>query len=214
MCESKASNKTVGGRRRLMTLAAFAVWLLAMTAAAVWMTRYTGIPGPAENAPEHWPAQSTIGLNRTNFTLVMFAHPHCPCTQASLGELERLMARTQGRMSAYVLFLQPARLPASWAETSLRRQATAIPGVEVQMDADGTEARRFGATTSGDAVVYAADGSLQFHGGITISRGHEGDNTGLSALVALSRGQPLETTQASVFGCSLFETQCRKTGHP
>ena len=178
------------------------------------MNRYSNIPGPTENAPGQWPAQSIIALARTNSTLVMFAHPHCPCTQASINELEILMARTQGRITAHVLFLRPAGLPASWTQTSFWRQAAAIPSVTVEVDNDGVEARRFGSGTSGDTIVYGADGCLMFHGGITISRGHEGDNPGLSAIIAHSQDRPGERIQTPVFGCSLFATQCSAKGLP
>jgi hypothetical protein len=197
-----------------VAMAAFAVWFCVISVGALWMTRYSYIPGPEENVPSRWPVRSTIALARTNSTLIMFAHPHCPCTRASVNELELLMARTRGRISAHILFLRPADLPASWTETSLWREAAAISGVAVQMDTDGAEGRRFHAETSGDTMVYGADGRLLFHGGITISRGHEGDNPGLSAIVALSQNGSVETTQTPVFGCSLFATQCPKTGPP
>jgi hypothetical protein len=211
MPEIKPHNKT-SRRGRAIALAAFAVWLCGISAGALWMSRYSNIPGPEGKFPAKWPAQSTIGLARTNFTLVMFAHPHCPCTRASVNELEHVMARAQGRISAHVLFLRPREMPASWTETALWRYAAAIPGVEVQMDSGGAEARRFGSATSGDTMVYAADGRLLFHGGITISRAHEGDNPGLSAIVALSQSGPVEATQTPVFGCPLFTTQCPEKG--
>ena len=195
-----------------MASAAFAVWLCGMFAGALWMTRYSNIPGPVANAPAHWPAHTAIVLSRTNSTLVMFAHPHCPCTQASVSELERLMARTQGQISAYVLLLKPAELPAGWTDTALWRRASLIPGVTMKVDTDGAEARRFGAETSGDTVVYGADGHLLFHGGITVSRGHEGDNHGLSAIVALSQKRPVRIAQTPVFGCSLFANECPEKG--
>jgi len=204
---SKFYNKLFG-QGRLVVAAAFAFWLCVISASALWMTRYSNIPGPAAHVPVLWPAQSAIALARSNSTLVMFAHPHCPCTQASLNELEILMTRCQGHITAHVLFLKPAGLTGSWTQTMFWRKAAAISGVRVEMDSNGTEARWFGAKTSGDTVVYGADGRLLFHGGLTISRGHEGDNPGLSAIIALSQANPAETSQTPVFGCSLFATQC------
>jgi hypothetical protein len=195
-----------------MWSAAFAVWLCGASVGAVLMAKFSRIPGPAANAPAHWPAQSAIVLSRTNSTLVMFAHPHCTCTEASVGELERLMERTQGRISAHVLFLKPAELSANWTDTALWRRASGIPGVTVQMDTDGAEAQRFGSTTSGETMVYGADGHLLFHGGITISQGHEGDNHGLNAIVALSKTRSVRMARTPVFGCSLFANVCPEKG--
>jgi len=211
MPESEFYNKT-GARGRKAALATFALWLFAVSAGTFWMMQYSNIPGRNESVPTRWPAKSVITLSRTNSTLVMFAHPRCPCTEASLRELERLMACAQGRITTRVMFLRPAELPTIWTETSLWRRAAAIPGVTVQQDTDGAEARRFGSATSGDTMVYGTDGGLLFHGGITISRGHEGDNPGLSAIIGLSKSLPVETTQTPVFGCSLYSTQCPEKG--
>ena len=52
-------------------------------------------------------------------------------------------------------------------------------------DDDGAEARRFGAETSGQTLLYDEHGALLFSGGITGARGHAGDNAGRASLVAL-----------------------------
>jgi hypothetical protein len=77
--------------------------------------------------------------------------------------------------------------------------------VTVLDDVDGTEARRFGALTSGQVVVYDADGRLRFSGGITPARGHAGDNAGRSAIIALLEGASSASVETPVFGCSLLD---------
>jgi len=133
----------------------------------------------------------------------MLAHPRCPCTAASVGELAQIMAQLEGKIAAYVLFIQPKGTGNAWEDTDLRRSAEAIPGVKVILDPDGVEAGRFGAETSGHTLVYGADGRLLFSGGITASRGHAGDNVGASAIIALLNHQKPVRTQTLVFGCSL-----------
>jgi hypothetical protein len=145
-------------------------------------------------------------------TLVMFMHPHCPCSRASVGELAEVMAHCQGRVNAHVLFLQPTEMKADWVETDMWREAAKIPGVTVSRDEAGREARLFGAETSGDTALYDAKGRLMFHGGITISRGHHGDNPGHDAVQSLLLGEPVQLTDAPTFGCSLFE--CKVKGNP
>src|SRR3954453_1056213 len=105
MQSSRLHNKT-GERGRAMAWVALVVWLSGMTAWAFWMNRYTNTPGPAGTVPANCPGESTMELSQTNFTLVMFAHPRCPCTRASLRELESLMAQAEGRISAQVIFLR------------------------------------------------------------------------------------------------------------
>ena len=70
--------------------------------------------GERQEAPAHWPADSQIALSRRGATLMLFAHPHCPCTRATLGELEKIVARCPGSVTIWVLFLEPAGCDASW----------------------------------------------------------------------------------------------------
>jgi hypothetical protein len=171
---------------------------------------YENTPGLTTVTPSQWPLDSGIHLATDRATLIMLAHPHCPCTRASIGELARLMAQAQGRVTAYVLFLKPADSPEDWEKTDLWQSAANIPGVNVVVD-DGVEAQRFHALTSGQTVLYDVEGRLLFSGGITSSRGHYGDNTGRSAIVSLLSTGKAERAETSVFGCPLFGThsECR-----
>jgi hypothetical protein len=87
----------------------------------------------------------------------------------------------------------------------LRRSAAEIPGVTVLSDVDGTEARKFGAETSGHTFLFDHLGRLLFSGGITQSRGHAGDNAGESAIVSLANTRTSSQTKTFVFGCSLLD---------
>jgi hypothetical protein len=145
-------------------------------------------------------------------------HPKCPCSRATTDELAKLMAHAQGRMVARVLMIRPDGVPEAWERTDLWRSAAAIPGVTVVADPQGTESRRFGAATSGQTLLYAADGRLLFAGGITGSRGHIGDNEGRSLVLALARAEivPMqgERPQTPVYGCPLFSEslECQADG--
>ena len=79
-----------------------------------------------------------------------------------------------------------------------------MPGVRVYRDEGGVETRRFGVTSSGHVLLYAPSGRLQFSGGITLSRGHEGDNPGSEAIIHVVRGGTLAQHETPVFGCTLL----------
>lgn len=159
-----------------------------------------------------WPANSHIQPAGGTTTLVMLVHPHCPCTRASIGELALLMARCQGRLSAYVLFTTPREFPEGWERTDLWDSAERIPGVVALSDEGGAEAGRFNAETSGTTMLYDGEGRLLFNGGITDSRGHSGDNEGRSAIVALVTEQENRRAETPVYGCPLVENDrsCNK----
>lgn len=177
-------------------------WAAVIAVGLRGLLNYESAPGTVADVPKAWPA-SAISLAADGPTLVMLAHPHCPCTRASVGELAEVMARVQGKAKAYVLFAKPDGSGADWDDTSLRRTAGAIPGVTVLSDPKGVEARRFGAETSGHTLLFAPDGRLLFSGGITQSRGHAGDNAGASAIVSLVHNRKAEHATTFVFGCSL-----------
>ena len=176
------------GRKWL--IAAGMLWLGLIGAGLRVIWGYENSPGVAATPANYWPVESRLERTPGRATLVMLAHPHCPCTRASMGELAQVMARLQGKVAAYVLFYTPRgsnRTGGSglgWENTELRRTAGQIPGVTVLSDVDGAEARRFGAETSGHTLLFDSTGRLLFNGGITGSRGHSGDNVGESAIVS------------------------------
>ena len=179
------------------------LWIAAIAWGSRILWAYKTTPGVAGKAMKRWPQESRVPRARGQATLIMLAHPHCPCTQASVDELAVMMARLQGRLRAYVLFYQPAGRPDDWIETPLWRSAAAIPGVGVWRDRGGVEADRFGARTSGQALLYDPKGTLLFEGGITEIRGHAGDNAGSRAIIALLMHGKTDATSTPVFGCSI-----------
>ena len=189
---------------RSILIATCAAWALMSGAGIRLLWNYENTPGSVAAAPSTFPSDSGVRLATDLPTLVMLVHPHCPCTRASIGELARLMTQAQGRVTAYVLFLKPAGFANDWERTDLWQSAASIPGVNVVVDNEGAEARRFHAVTSGQTALYDVAGHLLFSGGITASRGHSGDNAGRSAIVSLLNAGDAERTETSVFGCPLY----------
>ena len=179
-------------------------WLLAAGVGFVWILNYQSTSGAAGIAPEHWPTGTQITLDSQRDTLVMFAHPQCPCTRASMEELNRLLARTEGKVVVQVFFFKPDKFSGDWVHSDLWKSAAAIPGVVVREDPNGAQARLFGAETSGDVLLYDTHGRLLFNGGITGSRGHAGDNAGENTIIARLQGQEASLKQTPVYGCSLL----------
>jgi hypothetical protein len=184
------------------------VWLLLVAGAMTFLTAYSNTPGTNGPAPQRWPSDSRIAQDPSRPTLLLFAHPHCPCTSATLGELELLMAHTQGKVNAHVVFIRPQGFTEEWVKSDLWRKASATPGVTAEIDNGSFEARLFNVETSGEALLYGFDGRLLFAGGITLSRGHSGDNPGRAAITSLlNRGSAKESV-TPVFGCPLFGANC------
>ena len=200
------------------------LWLSGIAGGFICLERYSFTPGRSAQAPLRWPHESALKRALDRPTLLLFAHPKCPCTQASLGELAVLMAHLKQPVTAYAVFCLPDPCPPGWNETDLWRDAENIPGVTACIDAGAKEGGRFGSYTSGQVLLYNAQGELSFSGGITESRGHFGDNEGRLALAriidktppfapleggiesSLEGGEapcPAGTSTFPVFGCEL-----------
>jgi hypothetical protein len=192
------------GKRQMLLLTSGVLWLAVVGAGLGVLWDFENRPGVAAQPPAQWPTASRLEPATDRPTLVMLAHPHCSCTRASIGELAVLMAQAALRPQAYVLFLKPAQFSHDWEKSPLWHSAAAIPNVTVVRDDDGLEAHRFGAATSGQTMLYDANGRLLFSGGITGSRGHAGDNAGRTAILALLHRETSERDGSLVFGCSLF----------
>lgn len=178
-------------------------WAGAVALGFVVLMGYQNAPGRPAAPPSTWPAGSGLQPAASQGTLVVFAHPHCPCTRATMGELERVLRYVQARVTTYVVFVQPDEYANDWVRDHLWQRATAMPSVTPVRDPGGVETARFGAFTSGQVLYYDASGRLQFAGGITGSRGHEGDNKGRQALLQWIQGDTARHASTFVFGCAL-----------
>ena len=165
------------------------------------MIKYTWTPGRLATPPLEWPRHSQFQPASPKATLLVFVHPQCPCSRATLEELAGIMV-LRPQVEGRVYIFEPAGAP--WPKTDLYESAARIPGVRVLSDPNGAVARQFGARTSGQSLLYNAAGRLVFNGGITAGRGHVGANDGVDAVLALLNGAPPRQRSIPVFGCALY----------
>jgi hypothetical protein len=195
-----------GIRSKPFVLGAGVAWAIAVASCMAWLLRFQMTPGQADAAVPRWPGAGAVTLAPDRPTLLMFVHPRCSCSQASLGELQQLMTAYKHHLAAQVLFFQPADQSPTWSHTALWSDAAAIPGVQPRLDPGGRLARLFGAQTSGQVLIYNPQGRLLFSGGITDGRGHFGDNPGLDAAMtaaANSTPSPSGVLISNVYGCPI-----------
>jgi hypothetical protein len=199
--------------QRWVALIATFIWGPAVAIGFLALQLHGSLPGQIGAAIEHWPNSSRVPLTRGRPTLVMAVHPQCPCTRASASELARVLTSWQGLAEVYILIFLPERAGHSWVTPEALRRLGTMPSVHLIDDPAGEEAAHFGARTSGLVALYAQNGRLLFRGGITGTRGHEGDNAGRRALIGLIRNNrssyPRETP---VFGCPIFPAPSNSIG--
>ena len=176
-------------------------WGLSVVIGTTTMVKYAYTPGRSATPPLDWPRHAHFQPASPKATLLVFVHPQCPCSRATLEELARIMV-LRNRVEGRVYFLEPAGT--RWPKTDLYESASRIPGVRVFSDPNGGIAQQFGARTSGQSLLYDAGGHLVFSGGITAGRGHVGANDGLESVLALLSGDTPRHRTAPVFGCALY----------
>ena len=188
------------------------LWASTVGTGLGYLVWYSNAPGTTGAPPRKWPVDSAMQPNGDRPTLMMFIHPRCPCTQASLEEFARLLARCKDLANVYAVFVRPPGVAKGWEKAGNWRTASAIPEVNMVVDENGAEARRFGATTSGHVQLYDAEGDLQFSGGITGARSHAGDNAGADAVQSWLRRGIVDRRETFVFGCPLLSShsECKR----
>lgn len=115
------------------------IWTGLSSLGVFMLWSYGGAPGAPCMGPASWPPASRLSHRNYN-TLVFFGHPLCPCTRASIAELAKLAAASQGKCDIDVVFISPQGADPSWHDSDLVASAQRIPGVTVSFDADRREA--------------------------------------------------------------------------
>ncbi len=94
-----------------------AIWIVAVLAGFAVVINFDLTPGEAGTAPPLRPAaiESVRATDRP--LLMVFAHPRCPCTRATLVELNHIITLCPGAADVRVLFRTPENPSAEWTKT-------------------------------------------------------------------------------------------------
>ncbi|MBX7190723.1 MAG: hypothetical protein K1X94_01615 [Sandaracinaceae bacterium] len=179
-------------------LAVLLVWLVATGVGVGALWRFSETPGEAAEAPLAWPAETGIPTTSGTPTLLVFVHSVCDGSRATLSVLDDVLEDARRPVSTHVV------VESGTDSAEIVRRAREIVGVEVRVERDELEARRFGVHTAGQVLLYDERGVLRFSGGITLGRPRLGSSRGADHLRALLSGRASETValaRADVFGC-------------
>lgn len=179
-------------------------WLGSVLGGFAALAWYKAQPGPAGAIHKKWPDSVTITPDAFKYTLLVFTHPKCECSDATLEELRNVLEENPDHLNVRVFFYHPQGTSADWSKGALWEKAKKIAGAEVYDDEGGIMARFFGAKTSGQTYLYNTRGDLMFAGGITQNRGHIGDNKGRRAIANVVKSGTPSSDFTNAFGCGLF----------
>ena len=165
------------------------------------LIRYESTAAPARPAR----AANRLFTNSDHSTLVIGLHPHCPCSKATVAELNKVLGHAPGKCELVVYAFKPKDEPAAWLESSTISTLKKLKA-RIEVDDDGAIARDLGLNTSGQIQLYSSQGDLLYNGGITSGRGHEGDNVGAQTVIDLLQKGGSNRKSAPVFGCPIYES--------
>jgi len=188
-----------------LRVALFSLAALAVLCGWFQLTRFSTTPGEQSPAPAILPA----GLFPANHLplLLVFVHPQCSCTPATFEQLDRLLNQAGNSVELVLAVYDSAALQdADKGRKPIHPGALLHHPFRLFADLNGSLARRFGAATSGEILLYSPNRQLLFQGGITPGRGHTGDSpVNRALLAAIASGRPASSaSQSAVFGCPIF----------
>jgi hypothetical protein len=207
----------------------FSTWIkicvvLSWVGAVFWVMsligRYEGTPGEAATVPTQWPQNCSIKPNPAKQTLLFFLHPRCACSLASMQEFKHALqhfARTANLSSENIdincVFTCPDTNYTEWTNTVLVNRAREIPDATIRFDRNGTIINQFHVTTSGHVLLYSKNGKLMYSGGVTLARGHEGNNKNREAFENAMSDSTTSSDECPVFGCKLLDSRETQLGN-
>ena len=188
-----------------LSLFVLAVWVGLIVGCYAWLLRYSFAAGAVGSVPQTIPAGFASPNAPSRPQLFLALHPHCPCSRATLKELDKIQAKTANASEITVLMYAPSQEPDTWREGALLQECQRR-NYRICPDPDGKLAASLGTPTSGTVLLYDARGKLRYQGGITASRGHEGDNPGAGAVIEILSGRSNRHNALPVFGCPITQT--------
>lgn len=184
------------------------IWICSIFIGMKILYDYSKTPGPEGHSSSEWPYSSRLAKPSARPVLIMTVHPKCPCSQASIEELAKILTKVGNRIQAHVLMLPLGTSPDALADAKNNYvwiRGSETPNLQMHIDYEAREAKGFGALVSGQVLLFSSKGKLIFQGGITQSRGHQGDSAGHAAIVQYIEQRKIQITKSPVFGCHLFE---------
>ena len=117
----------------------FVLWLSASIAGMTTLWNHEARPGIPAAAPTSWPRDSALSKQPSKAAMLVWIHPHCPCSWATIRELERLLVHVSDDTDCQIILTRPAECGSDFVESDLTRAIRKIRGVSVVVDDDQRE---------------------------------------------------------------------------
>ena len=109
-------------------------WLIAVVASIAAGLLYDFRPSSTIPTLRQWPIDSRLSRVEDKPTLILFAHPRCPCTVATLEELAEILNGIDQSLTINIVFVVPTNAGAQWHRSKSVQLARQIPDACVTFD--------------------------------------------------------------------------------
>lgn len=182
------------------------IWI-GLVMGGLWsLENFSGSAGKSTRAPASLPLESRLVSKSGKPLFLVFIHPKCSCSHATYIELKKLKPYLQG-VEVKVIFNLFDQQSTDWSKTDLWEKFSSLPDVEMVIDSKSRETKIYQVTTSGHAFLYDEKLRLVFSGGLTPSRGHEGQTNGQIFVKSWLKNRSSQSFIEKVFGCDFFGIQ-------
>ena len=152
------------------------------------------------------PRATQLPISKQGPTLIAFLHAKCPCSRASINEIDRLLTSHGKDLKTIFVFSKEKDLELAWIQESELYKKAQKMSVEIIIDPNNSEAKVFKAQTSGKVFLVSPKQEILFQGGVTASRGHEGNNSGITAIQKILAGKNSQIDFQPSFGCLIYSS--------
>lgn len=179
--------------KKLTAILIGAAWLGAVAWGVHATMSYESTPGKSAQTP-----RVRLASHDSKWTIVMVAHPLCPCTAASLKALKAVVAEHRATVECKVVFV--GERPKVVSQNMDLAGQVGASSVKWVSEEDAAES--YGAFTSGQTFVFGPKGELAFSGGITPGRGVDQPQFAVKLFRSLISGQA-PAGSVPTYGCGL-----------
>ena len=165
------------------------LWFLALGLGFHNILAWEATPGPGSQK------RPALELAKGRPALVVVLHSMCPCSLGTVANLHYLTPAQSRKIDVTLVVTGP-----HCRTSAVAVQACLVPRAHIRFLTEGQVIAKYGALTSGQAYLFDQSGALVFAGGLTDSRGCQGQSRGMKAVTDTIAGKPC-VKALPVFGC-------------
>lgn len=191
-------------RKKIIISVIISIWV----GSIIWSTKamliFQFTPGKMGKVFNDFPQKSKLVLDQTLPTLILFLHPKCTCSKASVEEIKIIKSSIKKEFKL-IAVVQTASLKLTDELEKLKEELSTLPHSTIVNDSYSFETNLFSVKTSGQIYIYSSFGELIYTGGSTSSRGTSSPSELRRTIASIleTNKKPHQLITKSIYGCEM-----------